>query len=112
LATPSVLATNAPYSLEVAQLVNTLAASLALELVGIARDQEYSHEVPLSVFSWGAKVKPTLSATLLWDLSVTNEPATLASTQIAHLPLLNSARFSLKPLLDAPGGPDFFMLST
>ena len=33
-------------------------------------------------------------------------------TQIAHLPLLNSARFSLKPLLEAPGGPDFFMLST
>jgi hypothetical protein len=46
-----------------------------------------------------------VSATLLWVLSVTNEPATLASTQIAHLPLLNSARFSLKPLLEAPGGP-------
>ena len=60
---------------------------------------------PLSVTSLGAKVKPTWSATLLWLLSVTNEPATLASTHIAHLPLLNSARFSLKPLLEAPGGP-------
>lgn len=86
-------------------MAKAFATSLARELAGIARAQEYSQEAPLSVTSRGAKAKPVASATLLWLLSVTNEPATLASTQIAHLPLLNSARFSLNPLLEAPGGP-------
>ena len=95
-----------------AQALKVLAASLDLELVGIARAQEYNQEAPLSVTWVGAKVKPTASATLLCEVSVTKEPATLASTHSAHLPLLNSARFSLKPLLEAPGGPYFFMLST
>ena len=109
---PSFSATSAPYSLDVAQVLKVLAASLALEVVGMASAQEYNQALPLSVTAWGAKVKPTLSATLLWVGSVTNEPATLASTQIAHLPLLNSARFSLKPLLVAPGGPEAFMVLT
>lgn len=88
-----------------AQVTKALAASLCLELVGIASDQAYSQDEPLSVTCVGAATKPTLSATLLWVLSVMKEPATLASTHIAHLPLLNSARVSLKPLLDTPGGP-------
>lgn len=100
------------YSLDVAQVIKALAASLWLDVAGIARDQAYSHEEPLSVTSVGAAAKPTLSATLLWLLSVVKEPATLASTQIAHLPLLNSARVSLKPLLETPGGPYCLRLLT
>ncbi len=98
--------------MEVAQAVKVLAASFCWELVGIASAQEYSQAEPLSVVSCGAKVKPTLSATLLCDSSVTKEPATVASTHMAHLPLLNSARFSLKPLLEAPGGPYWLSRST
>ncbi|MNY42828.1 hypothetical protein D3C86_1777530 [compost metagenome] len=54
LAMPSFSATNAPYSLEVAQALKVFAASLALELVGIASAQEYNQAEPLSVVSCGA----------------------------------------------------------
>ncbi|MNG13025.1 hypothetical protein D3C84_966770 [compost metagenome] len=68
--------------------------------------------MPFSVACFGARAKPTLSATLLCEGSVTNEPATVASTQIAHLPELNSARDSLKPLDETPGGPYLLRVST
>src|SRR5690349_17780108 len=100
------------YSFDVAQVIKAFAVSLCLEVAGIASDHAYSHDEPLSVTSIGAGAKPTLSTTLLCSLSVVNEPATLASTQIAHLPLLKRARVSLKPLLDTPGGPYFLRVST
>src|SRR3990167_1518511 len=100
------------YSFDVAHVMNALAVSLCLEVAGIASDHAYSHDEPLSVTCVGAGAKPTRSTTLLCSLSVVKDPATLASTQIAHLPLLNSARLSLKPLLDTPGGPYFFRVST
>ena len=53
-AQPESLATKLMYSLEVAQVVKVFAASLALELAGIARDQEYSQALPLSVTWCGA----------------------------------------------------------
>ncbi|MNT95943.1 hypothetical protein D3C72_2379230 [compost metagenome] len=40
------------------------------------------------------------------------EAAIVASIQMPHLPWLNSARFSLKLLAAAPGGPYFFIRST
>ena len=51
---PSFSATRALYSLDVAQALKVFAASLALELVGIANAQEYNQAEPLSVTSWGA----------------------------------------------------------
>ena len=60
-----------------------------------------------------------------WDLAVNvsaflrgarqgaaKDAATVASIHIAHLPELNSARFSLKPFELAPGGPAAFIRST
>ncbi len=93
-------------------MVKALAASCFFDVLGMASAQEYSQAEPLSVSCCGAKVKPTLSATLLCEASVTKEPATVASTHMAHLPVLNSARFSLKPLLEAPGGPYLLSRST
>ncbi|MNN76810.1 hypothetical protein D3C81_1932210 [compost metagenome] len=109
---PSLSVTSWMYSLEVAQVTNDLAASLCLEVAGIANDQAYNHEDPLSVTSIGAGAKPTLSTTRLCSLSVVKDPATLASTQIAHFPLLKRASVSLNPLLDTPGGPYFLRVST
>ena len=81
------------------------AASTFLELAGMARFQVHSHVAPLGVEATGAAAYATLPATLDCRGSPTNEAAMLASTQAAHLPSLNSARFSLKLLADAPGGP-------
>ena len=69
----------------------------------MASDQAYNQDEPLSVTSVGAGAKPTLSTTLLCSLSVVNEPATLASTQIAHLPLLNNASVSFKTVAGYAG---------
>ena len=59
----------------------------------------------------GMGAKPTLSATC--DCLVSNNipPATVASIHMPHLPLANSARFSLNPLDDAPGGPSALRMS-
>ncbi|MNG26642.1 hypothetical protein D3C81_1965380 [compost metagenome] len=49
LAMPSFSATSALYSREVAQALKVFAASLALELAGMASAQEYNQAEPLSV---------------------------------------------------------------
>ncbi len=49
--------------------------------------------------------KPTLSATWLCLGSNSMPPATVASIHMPQWPLAKRARFSLKPLELAPGGP-------
>jgi len=66
----------------------------------------------LGVTAVGACAKATLSATFDCFGSLMKEAAMVASTQAAHLPSLKSARFSLKLLAEAPGGPSFFIRST
>src|SRR6185295_18127776 len=111
-AQPFSLATRAMYSLEVAHLTNFCAASVFFELAGIAKFHDQSQLAPLGVTAVGAAAKATLSATLDCFGSLMKEAAMVASTHMAHLPSLKSARFSLKLLADAPGGPSFFMMST
>src|SRR5215470_5698651 len=112
LAQPSFDATRARYSLLVAHATNFSAASTFLELAGTASDQAQSQLEFFPNPAFGATAKPTLSATLDSFGFVMNDAATVASIQMAHLPELNSARFSLKPLVLAPGGPAAFMSST
>src|SRR5580692_4031145 len=92
--------------------MNFSAASTFFDPAGIARFQAHSQLAFLPSPVFGAKAKPTLSATLESLGFVTKEAATVASIHIAHLPALNSARFSLKPLELAPGGPAAFIRST
>ena len=67
--------------------------------------QAHSQLAPLGVTATGVWLKATTSATFDCFGSDTKEAAMLASTQMPHLPSLNSARFSLKLLALAPGGP-------
>src|SRR5215472_7932710 len=92
--------------------MNFSAAWTFCEPAGMASDQAQSQFEPLQVTAQGAGAKPTLSATLDCFGSVTKEAATVASIHMPHLPELNSARFSLKPLEEAPGGPAAFIRST
>src|SRR5436305_9524448 len=92
--------------------MNFCAASLFCELVGMANAHAHSQFAPFGVTAVGACANPTLSATLLCFGSLMNEAAMVASTHMPHLPSLKSARFSLKLLPDAPGGPYFFIMST
>src|SRR4030088_673370 len=92
--------------------MNFCAASTFFEPAGMARfhAQSQLEFFPSPVF--GANAKPTLSPTVEWFELVPKEAATVASIHIAHLPELNSARFSLKPFELAPGGPAAFIRST
>src|SRR6185503_10290850 len=82
------------------------------EPAGIARFHAHSQLAFLPSPAFGASAKPTLSATCESLGLVTKEAATVASIHIAHLPELDSARFSLKPFELAPGGPAAFIKST
>src|SRR3954462_16042263 len=88
--------------------MNFSAASAFFEPAGIARLQAHGQLAFLPSPVLGASAKPTLSATLESFGLVTNDAATVASIHIAHLPELNSARFSLNPFELAPGGPAAF----
>src|SRR5215470_13314084 len=112
LAQPSFEATSARYSLLVAHATNFSAASPFFVPAGTASDHAQSQLEALPSPAFGASAKPTLSATLESFGFVTNDAATVASIQTAHFPELNRARFSLKPLVLAPGGPAAFMRST
>ncbi len=92
--------------------MNFSAASTFLEPAGIARLQAQSQLAFLPRPLFGASAKPTLSATLDSFGLVTKDAATVASIHMPHLPELNSARFSLKPLELAPGGPASFIRFT
>src|SRR5258708_34160136 len=92
--------------------MNFSAASSFFEPAGMARFHAQSQLAFFPNPAFGASAKPTLSATVESLGLVTNEAATVASIHIAHLPELNSARFSLKPFELAPGGPAAFMRST
>src|SRR6201986_1377344 len=92
--------------------MNFSAASTFFEPAGIARFQAQSQLAFLPSPVLGASANPTLSAPLEPFGLVTNEAATVASIHIAHLPALNSARFSLKPFELAPGGPASFIRPT
>src|ERR1700743_660693 len=92
--------------------MNFSAASTFFDPAGIARFHAHSQLAFLPRPAFGAKAKPTLSATLESFGLVTKDAATVASIHIAHLPALNSARFSLKPLELAPGGPASFIRPT
>ena len=78
----------------------------------MASDQAHSQLPRLPSPLSGASAKPTLSATVEFFGSETKEAATVASIHMPHLPCWNSARFSLKPLDEAPGGPASFIRST
>ena len=85
--------------------MNFFAASVASEPAGIASDQAQSQLLRLPSPLSGARANPTLSATVESFGLVTNEAATVASIHMPHLPCWNSDRFSLNPLVEAPGGP-------
>src|ERR687883_213357 len=82
--------------------MNFSAASVFFEPAGIARFHAHSQLAFLPSPVLGASAKPTLSATLESFGLVTKDAATVASIHMPHLPALNSARFSLKPLELAP----------
>src|SRR4029077_15029556 len=111
-AQPSLAATSSAYSLLVAQAMNFSAASTFFEPAGTARFQHQRHAAFFPRPLFGASAKPTLSATLDCFGSVTKDAATVASIHMPHLPALNRARFSLKPLELAPGGPASCMMLT
>src|ERR1700704_316169 len=92
--------------------MNFSAAATFFEPVGMARLHAQSQLEFFPSPAFGASAKPTLSATFESFGLVTKDAATVASIHIAHLPALNSARFSLKPLELAPGGPAAFIRST
>src|SRR5205814_6258717 len=92
--------------------MNFSAAGTFFEPAGIARFHAQSQLAFFPNPAFGASAKPTLSATLESFGLVTKEAATVASIHIAHLPELNSAKFSLKPFELAPGGPAAFIRST
>src|SRR5712664_3391722 len=92
--------------------MNFSAAATFFEPAGIARFHAHSQLAFFPSPAFGASAKPTLSATCESLGFVTKEAATVASIHIAHLPELNSARFSLKPFELAPGGPAAFIRST
>ena len=92
--------------------MNFSLASTLLELDGMPSDHAHSQLPRLPLPASGASAKPTLSATWLSSALVTKEAATVASIHMPHLPDWNSARFSLKPFDEAPGGPASFIRST
>ena len=92
--------------------MKALAAARFSEPAGIASDHAHSQLLRLPRPLSGASAKPTLSATVDSAGLVTKDAATVASIHMPHLPDWNSARFSLKPLEDAPGGPASFIRST
>ena len=69
--------------------------SAFLELDGIAKAQDQNQPVPFSVACLGALKKSVTSATLELFGFLTSLAAEVASTQVAHLPSLNKALFSL-----------------
>ena len=93
------------YCFDVAHFTKVCAASTFCEPAGIASAQAHSQFAPFGVTATGACAKATLSATFDCFGSLTNEAAMVASTHMPHLPSLKSARFSLKLLAEAPGGP-------
>src|SRR5688500_3669747 len=92
--------------------MNFCAASVFCEPAGTASDHAHSQLPRLPRPLSGARAKPTLSATFDSFGLVTKEAATVASIHMPHLPELNRARFSLKPLEEAPGGPASFISFT
>src|SRR3979411_3466447 len=92
--------------------MNFSAAATFFEPAGMARFHAHSQLAFLPSPALGASAKPTLSATCDSFGLVTKDAATVASIHIAHLPELNSARFSLNPFELAPGGPAAFIRST
>jgi len=93
------------YSWLVAHVMNLKAASSCLVLLGMARFQLQYQLLPRGVPGpTGAFAKPTLFTILLLAGSLSRPAATVASTHMPHLPWLMSVRFSVKPLLVAPGG--------
>ena len=91
--------------------MKALAASSFSVPAGTARFQAHSQLPRLPRPLSGASAKPTWSATSESSGLVTKEAATVASIHIAHLPVWNSARFSLNPFEEAPGGPYSFIRS-
>src|SRR5258708_12553786 len=91
--------------------MNFCAASGFFEPAGIASAHAHSQFAPFGVTAVGAWANATFSATLLCFGSLMNEAAIVASTHMAHLPSLKSARISLNPLPDDPVGPYFFTRS-
>ncbi len=108
---PFSLATSAMYSLDVAQVTKCGAASFCLEVAGMPRFQLHSQVGAPLKLPLGMGAKATLSDTCDCFLSYNRPPATVASIHMPQCPLANSARFSLKPLEVAPGGPSAFRMS-
>ena len=104
---PFSLAASWMYSLDVAQVTKVRAASFCLEEVGMLKFQLHSQVGAPLKSPVGMGAKPTFSATWLCFGSYSNPAATVASTHMPQRPLANRARFSLNPLLVAPGGPYF-----
>ena len=76
------------------------------DLLRTGGNRDFHAQSQLAFFpspAFGASANPTLSATFESFGLVTKEAATVASIHIAHLPALNSARFSLNPFELAPG---------
>src|SRR5258708_20757604 len=92
--------------------MNFSAAAAFFEPAGIARFHAHSQLAFFPSPAFRASAKPTLSATCESFGLVTKEAATVASTHIAHLPALNTPRFSFKPFALAPVGPAGFIGST
>ena len=80
--------------------MNCWAASAFCVPAGMASAQAQSQFDFLSTPSeFGARAKPTLSATSLSLGLVTKDAATVASIHMPQRPCWNSDRFSLKPLV-------------
>src|SRR5215213_3072954 len=95
------------YSFDVAQVMKARAASCCFEVAGIARFQLHSQVGPPVKSPVGMGAKPTRSETCDCFGSYNSPAATLAPTQMPQRPPANKARFSLKPLEVAPGGPNW-----
>ena len=91
--------------------MNFCAASSFLVPPGMASAHDHNQPAPFGVTAVGALANATLSPTFENFGSETEPPALVASTHTPHLPSTKSARFSLKLLAVAPGGPYFFIRS-
>ena len=109
---PFSLATSWMYSFDVAQVTKVRAASCLLRRGG---DREVPAPQPGRA-ALEAAGRHRREADLVGDLdcflSYSRPPATVASIHMPQWPLANSARFSLKPLEVAPGGPSAFRMSS
>src|ERR687894_634375 len=95
------------YSFDVAHVMKARAASCCFDVAGTARFQLHSQVGPPVKSPVGMGAKPTRSATWLCFGSYSSPAATVASIQRPQRPPANNARFSLKPLEVAPGGPNW-----